>query len=83
MREVLSNLLDLYTVFVIVGPGYIAIFAFFIRLDFWLDKRTRRWMRERGWDVPGIPPKRTYTKRVRYRFIGKGKPLPYDLDDDQ
>lgn len=29
-----------------------------------------------------VPPKRVYTKRVRYKFVGRMKPMPYDLDDD-
>lgn len=27
-----------------------------------------------------MPPKRTYTARVRYHFVGRGRPLPYDFD---
>lgn len=33
-------------------------------------------------DLAYGPPKRTYTARVRYRFTGRGTPLPYELDDD-
>ncbi|MGH9832901.1 MAG: hypothetical protein ACREBD_28385 [Blastocatellia bacterium] len=29
-----------------------------------------------------VPPKRTYTMQVSYKFIGRGKPMPYELDDD-
>jgi hypothetical protein len=29
-----------------------------------------------------VPPKRTYTIRVRYKFAGRGKPLPY-LEDEE
>jgi hypothetical protein len=29
-----------------------------------------------------VPPKRTYTMKVRYKFVGRGKPMPYELDDD-
>jgi hypothetical protein len=33
-------------------------------------------------DLAYGPAKRTYTKRVRYDYIGRGKPLPYGIDDD-
>jgi hypothetical protein len=29
-----------------------------------------------------VPPKRTYMARARFHYVGRGKPLPYDLDDD-
>ncbi len=29
-----------------------------------------------------IPPKRTYTMRVRYKYAGRGLPLPYDFADE-
>lgn len=29
------------------------------------------------------PPKRVFTIKVRYRFVGKGKPTPYPLDEDE
>ncbi len=28
-----------------------------------------------------MPPKRTYTMRVRYQFAGRMEPLPYDFGD--
>ena len=30
-----------------------------------------------------VPPKRTYTMRVKYKFIGRGQPRPYPLDDEE
>lgn len=29
-----------------------------------------------------VPPKRTYMARARFRYVGRGKPMPYELDDD-
>ncbi len=29
-----------------------------------------------------VPPKRVYTMRVSYKFVGRMKPMTYDLDDD-
>jgi hypothetical protein len=31
-------------------------------------------------DLKLMPPKRTYTMRVRYQFAGRMEPLPYDFD---
>ncbi len=33
-------------------------------------------------DLAYGPAKRTYTKRVRYHYVGRGKPLPYEIDDN-
>ena len=30
-----------------------------------------------------VPPQRTYTMRVRYKFVGPGKPKPYPLSDER
>lgn len=30
-----------------------------------------------------VPPQRTYTMRVRYKFVGPGKPKPYPLGDER
>ncbi len=32
-------------------------------------------------DLKLMPPKRTYTMRVRYQFAGRMEPLPYDFGD--
>ncbi len=32
-------------------------------------------------DLKLMPPKRTYTMRVRYHFAGRMEPLPYDFGD--
>jgi len=29
-----------------------------------------------------VPPKRTYMARARFHYVGRGKPMPYELDDD-
>src|SRR3989442_914625 len=29
-----------------------------------------------------VPPRRSYTVPVRYEFRGRGKPLPYPLDEE-
>ncbi|VXD11155.1 conserved hypothetical protein [Planktothrix serta PCC 8927] len=33
-------------------------------------------------DYKPVPPKRTFTVRVRYQFKGRIEPLPYQLDDE-
>ncbi len=33
-------------------------------------------------DLAYGPPKRRYTKRVRYHFTGRGEPLSYEIGDD-
>lgn len=38
------------------------------------------------WDVFSlnrVPPKRTYTTHVRYNFVGRGKPRPFPLEDEE
>jgi hypothetical protein len=30
-----------------------------------------------------VPPKRTYTMHVKYKFVGRGKPRPYPLEDEE
>ena len=30
-----------------------------------------------------IPPRRSFTVLVSYRFRGRGQPLPYDLDEEE
>ena len=29
-----------------------------------------------------VPPKRTYLARAKFHYVGRGKPMPYELDDD-
>lgn len=29
-----------------------------------------------------VPPKRTYLARAKFHFVGRGKPMPYELDSD-
>ena len=28
-----------------------------------------------------VPPKKVFTVRVKYRFVGRMKPMPYQLDE--
>lgn len=30
-----------------------------------------------------VPPKRSYTMRVKYEFVGRGKPRPYPLENEE
>jgi hypothetical protein len=30
-----------------------------------------------------IPPRRSFTVVVHYRFLGRGQPLPYDLEEEE
>lgn len=30
-----------------------------------------------------VPPKRTYMARARFHRVGRGKPMPYKLDDEE
>jgi hypothetical protein len=32
-------------------------------------------------DYQAPPPRRTFVVTVRYNFVGKGDPMPYELDD--
>jgi hypothetical protein len=29
-----------------------------------------------------VPPKHTYMARAKFHYVGRGKPMPYELDDD-
>lgn len=33
-------------------------------------------------EYQSVPPKQTVLKPVTFRFVGKAKPLPYELDED-
>jgi len=32
-------------------------------------------------DYNSLPPKRVFSIFVKYKFVGRGKPMPYRIDD--